>query len=40
MFELAMRSRLVLTELAERLAQALKDEAELKAAITRLLNRQ
>ena len=37
--ELAQEIRLVLTELAERISQALKEEAELKQAVTRLLNR-
>jgi hypothetical protein len=37
--ELAAEIRLVLTELAERISQALKDDAELKAAVSRLLNR-
>jgi hypothetical protein len=36
--EFAHDARLVLIELAERLSQALKDEAELNAAITRLKN--
>ena len=31
--------RLVLTELAERISQALKEEAELKQAVSRLMNR-
>jgi hypothetical protein len=35
--ELATSIRIVLTDLAERLGQALKDEAELNAAIGRLL---
>jgi hypothetical protein len=35
--ELATSIRVVLTELAERISQALKDEAELKQAVTRLL---
>jgi hypothetical protein len=35
--ELAQAVRLVLVELAERLTQALRDEAELKAAVSRLL---
>lgn len=35
---LATSIRVVLTELAERMSQALKDEAELKQAVTRLLN--
>jgi hypothetical protein len=35
--ELAQDVRVVLTELAERLGQALKDEAELNTAITRLM---
>jgi hypothetical protein len=37
--QLAHDIRVVLAELSERLAQALKDEAELNTAITRLLNR-
>ena len=37
--DLAQEIRLVLTELAERLSQALKDEAELQTAVSRLLNR-
>jgi hypothetical protein len=36
--ELAQAVRLVLAELAERLSQALRDEAELNNAVTRLLN--
>jgi hypothetical protein len=36
--ELAHDVRVVLAELAERLSQALKDEAELKTAVTRLMN--
>lgn len=38
--QLAESVRLVLTELAERISQALRDEAELKNAVGRLLNRQ
>jgi hypothetical protein len=37
--ELAQAVRVVLAELAERIGQALKDEAESNAAITRLMNR-
>lgn len=37
--ELATDIRVVLTELAERISTALKDEAELKTAVGRLLNR-
>lgn len=37
--ELATSIRVVLTELAERISQVLKDDAELKQALTRLLNR-
>lgn len=37
--ELAMSIRVVLTELAERISTALKEEAELKTAVGRLLNR-
>jgi hypothetical protein len=37
--EIAQDIRLVLTELAERASQALKEEAELKKSVTRLLNR-
>jgi hypothetical protein len=37
--ELAQAVRVVLAELAERIGQALKDEAELNAAISRLMNR-
>jgi hypothetical protein len=37
--ELATSIRLVLTELAERMSQALKDEAELGQAVSRLLSR-
>lgn len=37
--ELASSVRVVLTELAERIGQALKDERELQDAVTRLLNR-
>jgi hypothetical protein len=37
--ELAQAVRVVPAELAERIGQALKDEAELNAAITRLMNR-
>jgi hypothetical protein len=37
--EIAQEIRLVLTDLAERISQALKEEAELKTAVTRLLNR-
>lgn len=37
--EMAKEIRLVLTELAERLSQALKEDVELKQAVTRLLNR-
>ena len=36
--ELATSIRVVLNELAERLGQALKDEAELNTAVSRLLN--
>jgi hypothetical protein len=36
--ELAQAVRVVLADLAERLSQALKDEAELNSAVTRLLN--
>jgi hypothetical protein len=36
--EIAQEIRLVLTELAERLSQALRDEAELQTAVSRLLN--
>lgn len=36
--ELATSIRVLLTELAERIGQALKDQAELKGAVTRLLN--
>ena len=35
--ELATSIRVVLTELAERMAQALKDEAELNTAVSKLL---
>jgi hypothetical protein len=35
--ELAQSIRAVLVELAERLGQALKDEAELKTAVSRLM---
>lgn len=37
--EIAQEIRILLTELAERISQALKEEAELKQAVTRLLNR-
>jgi hypothetical protein len=37
--EIAQEIRLVLTELAERISQALKEEAELKQAVTRLMSR-
>jgi hypothetical protein len=37
--ELATSIRVVLTELAERISTALKEEAELKSAVSRLLNR-
>jgi hypothetical protein len=37
--EIAQEIRLVLTELAERISQALKEEAELQTAVSRLLNR-
>jgi hypothetical protein len=37
--ELAHAVRLVLAELAERLGQALKDEAELNNALSRLMTR-
>jgi hypothetical protein len=37
--ELAQAVRVVLAELAERIGQALKDEAELNAAISRLMKR-
>ena len=37
--ESAQEIRVVLTELAERLSQALKEEAELQTAVSRLLNR-
>jgi uncharacterized protein YjaG (DUF416 family) len=37
--ELATSIRLVLTELAERISTALKDEAELRDAVTKLLKR-
>lgn len=37
--ELAQEIRLVLTELAERISQALKEEAELSKAVSRLMNR-
>ena len=37
--ELAQDIRIVLVDLAERLGQALKDDAELKDAVSRLLNR-
>jgi hypothetical protein len=36
--ELAQAVRVVLVDLAERLSQAMKDEAELKSAVSRLLN--
>ena len=36
--EIATSIRVVLTELAERISQALKDEAELRQAVNRLLN--
>jgi hypothetical protein len=36
---LAQDARIVLAELADRLSQVLKDEAELKTAVGRLLNR-
>jgi hypothetical protein len=37
--ELATSIRVVLTELADRISVALREEAELKTAVTRLLNR-
>ena len=37
--ELGRAIRLVLTELAERMSQALKDQAELSSAVSRLLNK-
>jgi hypothetical protein len=37
--EIAQEIRLILTELAERISHALKEEAELKQAVSRLLNR-
>jgi hypothetical protein len=37
--QIAQEIRLVLTDLAERLSQALKEEAELQTAVSRLLNR-
>jgi hypothetical protein len=37
--EIATSIRLVMVELADRISQALKDEAELKTAVSRLLNR-
>jgi len=37
--ELAHSIRIVLTELAERMSQVLKDQAELNEAVNRLLNR-
>ena len=37
--ELAQDIRIVLIELAERISQSLKDDAELKGAVSRLLNR-
>lgn len=37
--EIAGEIRIVMTELADRISQALKDEAELKSAVTRLLSR-
>jgi hypothetical protein len=37
--ELATSIRVVLTELADRISVALKEEAELKTAVNRLLNR-
>jgi hypothetical protein len=37
--ELAASIRLILTDLAERMSQVLKDEAELSGAVTKLLNR-
>ena len=37
--EIAQEIRLVLAELAERISQALKEEAELKGAVSRLMNR-
>ena len=37
--EVATSIRLVMTELADRISTALKDEAELKQAVSRLLNR-
>jgi hypothetical protein len=37
--EIAQEIRVVLAELAERLSQALKEEAELQTAVSRLLNR-
>ena len=36
---IAQDIRIVLGELAERISQALKDEAELKSAVGRLMNR-
>ncbi len=38
--ELATSIRVVLTELADRISQALKDEAELTSAVTRLLKKE
>jgi hypothetical protein len=38
--EIATSIRLVMTELAEKISLALKDEAELKRAVSRLLNRE
>jgi hypothetical protein len=37
--EIAQEIRLVLTELADRISQALKEEKELKDAVSRLMNR-
>ncbi|HEX8162863.1 MAG TPA: hypothetical protein VF538_13415 [Pyrinomonadaceae bacterium] len=37
--EIASEIRVVMTELADRISQALKDEAELKSAVSRLLKR-
>jgi hypothetical protein len=37
--ELAQDIRVVLTELAERISQALKDEAELNTAVSRLMTK-
>jgi hypothetical protein len=38
--ELAKSIRVVLTELADRISQALKDEAELISAVSRLLEKE